>query len=305
MLWPQGSKQDILNLIQAIIKARWAYFFLCIPLLLFGVFNLLPMAATVILGFADYFPGGAPIWVGLSNYAYALSDDLFWKAMWNTFLYTLGVVPASIMISLLLAYLIYGLRHSIAQAVFKSAFYVPVVTSGAILSLVWLWLFNPARGLLNYLLSFIGLGPYLWTSDPQMALPSLMLMTVVGGHGAAIVLLTAAMGSIPTTYYEAAHLDGATRWRQFWTITVPLLRPTLLYLVVTSTIASFQVFTQVLMMTGGGPNYATTTLVYLIYTDAFEYFDFGKAAAEATMLSLGLAAIAVIQYKWLSSDVEY
>jgi multiple sugar transport system permease protein len=294
-----------LPLIRAVVKERWAYLFLAVPLALFAVFHILPMIATILLGFADYFPGGLPVWAGLSNYAYALSDDLFWKSLWNTLLYTLGVVPASILISLLLAYLIYGLSRTWAQTFFKSAFYIPVVTSGAILSLVWLWLFNPARGLFNYLLSFIGLGPYTWTSDPQMALPSLTFMAVAGGHGAAIVLLTAAMGSIPVTYYEAARMDGASAWRQFWSITVPLLRPTLLYLVVTSTIASFQVFTQVLMMTGGGPNYATTTLVYLIYIDAFEYFDFGKAAAEATLLSLGLGVVAVIQYKWLASDVEY
>lgn len=299
------SKIQPPSLIRAVIKERWAYLFLMAPLCLFAVFHILPMLTTILLGFADYFPGGFPVWVGFENYDYALSDDLFWKALWNTLLYTAGVVPASIGISLLLSHLIFGLERATAQAIYKSAFYLPVVTSGAILSLVWLWLFNPARGLLNYLLSFVGMGPHTWTSDPHMALPSLILMAVIGGHGAAIVLLTAAMGSIPITFYEAARMDGAGAWRQFWTITVPLLRPTLLYLVVTSTIGSFQVFTQVLMMTNGGPNYATTTLVYLIYTDAFEYFDFGKAAAEATILSLGLAAIAVIQYKWLSSDVEY
>ena len=220
-------------------------------------------------------------------------------------IYTGGVVPASLVISLFLAYVIFGLKTSWAQAIFKSAFYIPVVTSGAILSLVWLWLFNPARGLLNYILSLVGLGPFLWTSDPQMALPSLMFMAIIGGHGAAIVLLTAAMGSIPSSYYEAARLDGASSWRQYWEITLPLLKPTLLYLLVTSTIVSFQVFTQVLMMTSGGPNYETTSLVYLIYVDAFEYFDFGKAAAEATLLSVGLACIAVLQYKWLSTDIEY
>ena len=292
-------------MIQAILKERWAYLFLILPLILFAVFNFLPMAATILLGFADYFPGGQPIWSGLRNYSYALSDDLFWKALGITMIYTGGVVPASLVISLFLAYVIFGLKTSWAQAIFKSAFYIPVVTSGAILSLVWLWLFNPARGLLNYILSLVGLGPFLWTSDPQMALPSLMFMAIIGGHGAAIVLLTAAMGSIPSSYYEAARLDGASSWRQYWEITLPLLKPTLLYLLVTSTIVSFQVFTQVLMMTSGGPNYETTSLVYLIYVDAFEYFDFGKAAAEATLLSVGLACIAVLQYKWLSTDIEY
>jgi multiple sugar transport system permease protein len=289
----------------AVLKERWAYLFLSIPVVLFSVFHVIPLITTIFLGFADYFPGGLPVWVGFENYEYALTDDLFWKSLWTTGFYAAGVVPASLAISLLLSHLIFRLKRSSSQAVFKSAFYLPAVTSGAILSLVWLWLFNPARGLLNYLLMFIGLGPFAWTGDPEMAMPSLMLMAVFGGHGAAIVLLTAAMGSIPISYYEAAHLDGASSWHQFRAITVPLLRPTLLYLVVTTTIGSFQVFTQVLMMTGGGPNYATTTLVYLIYTDAFEYFDFGKAAAEATILSLGLAAIAVVQYKRLSSDVEY
>ena len=293
------------RLLRSLYRERWAYIFLAVPLALFIVFRVFPVMATLALGFADYFPGGRPLFVGLNNYGYALSDDLFWKSVGQTALYTLGVVPASVLISLVLAQLIVGLGHRWAQTVFKSAFYVPVVTSGAILSLVWLWLFNPARGLFNYVLSFVGLGPYAWISDPDMALPSLVFMAIAGGHGAAIVLLTAAMGNIPVTYYEAARIDGASGWRQFWQITVPLLRPTLLYLIVTTTIASFQVFTQVLMMTGGGPNYATTTLVYLIFTDAFEYFDFGKAAAEATILSIGLAVVAVIQYRWLASDVEY
>ena len=276
------------TLFQTIVKERWSYLFLALPLGLFAVFQVLPMAATILLGFVDYFPGGQPLWVGLENYSFTLSDDLFWKSLWNTVLYTTGVVPASILLSVLLSQLIFGLHRTSWQAFFKSAFYLPSVTSGAILALVWLWIFNPSRGLLNYLISFLGLGPFTWTSDPQMALSSLALMAVIGGHGAAIVLLTAAMGSIPTSYYEAARLDGAGAWRQLWTITVPLLKPTLLYLVVTSTIFSFQVFTQVLMMTNGGPYYATTTLVFLIFTDAFEYFDFGKAAAEATLLMLGL-----------------
>ena len=125
-------------MIQAILKERWAYLFLILPLILFAVFNFLPMAATILLGFADYFPGGQPIWSGLRNYSYALSDDLFWKALGITMIYTGGVVPASLVISLFLAYVIFGLKTSWAQAIFKSAFYIPVVTSGAILSLVWL-----------------------------------------------------------------------------------------------------------------------------------------------------------------------
>jgi multiple sugar transport system permease protein len=286
-------------------RERWAYLFLAAPLLLFAVFRLVPILITLALGFMDYVPGGAAAWVGGENYAYVWRDDLFWKALRNTFLYTLGVVPLGLAVALLLSWLIFRLKSGTWQVIFKSAFYLPGVASGAILALVWLWMFNPAYGLLNWLCSLVGLGPFRWTGDARSALPSLVLMALAGGHGAAVVLLTAAMGSIPETYYEAARLDGAKAWAEFRSITLPLLRPTLLYLVVTSTIASFQVFTQVLLMTGGGPYYATTTWVHLIYTDAFEFFDFGKAAAEATLLFVGLALVAVVQYRFLSTDVEY
>ncbi|MCS6861668.1 MAG: sugar ABC transporter permease [Abditibacteriales bacterium] len=293
------------SLLKSIYQERWAYLFLLVPLTLFALFRVAPIGLTLLLGFMDWFPNGQPVWVGLENFAYLFADDIFWKSLWNTVRYTVVVVPVGLCISLSLAWLIHGIRSRHWQGFFKAAFYLPGVTSGAILALVWVWIYNPTRGLLNYALSLVGLPPQQWINDPDWALPSLMLMPLVGGHGGAIVLLTAAMGSIPITYYEAAQLDGANAWQQLRRITLPLLKPTLLFLLITGTIASFQVFTQVLMMTGGGPYYATTTLVYLIYTDAFNYFDFGKAAACATVLFVILAAVAVVQYRLLSSEVEY
>jgi multiple sugar transport system permease protein len=290
---------------KSIYQERWAYIFLVVPLTLFAVFRVAPIGLTLLLGFLDWFPNGKPVWVGLENFAYLFADDIFWKSLGNTVRYTIVVVPIGLCISLFLAWLIHGIRSQHWQGFFKSAFYLPGVTSGAILALVWVWIYNPTRGLLNYLLSLVNVSPQPWINDAAMALPSLMLMPLIGGHGAAIVLLTASMGSIPVTYYEAAQLDGANPWQQLHRITLPLLKPTLLYLIITGTIGSFQVFTQVLMMTGGGPYYATTTLVYLIYTDAFNFFDFGKAAACATVLFVILAAVAVAQYRFLSSEVEY
>lgn len=293
------------SLLKSIYQERWAYIFLIAPLTLFAVFRVAPIGLTLLLGFMDWFPNGKPVWVGLENFTYLLSDDIFWKSLGNTVRYTMVVVPVGLCISLFLAWLIHGVRSHHWQGFFKSAFYLPGVTSGAILALVWVWIYNPTRGLLNYALSLAGIPPQQWINDASWALPSLMLMPLIGGHGGAIVLLTASMGSIPVTYYEAAQLDGANAWQQLHRITLPLLKPTLLFLIITGTIASFQAFTQVLMMTGGGPYYATTTLVYLIYTDAFNYFDFGKAAACATVLFGILAAVAVVQYRLLSSEVEY
>ncbi|MCY3773691.1 MAG: hypothetical protein OXG98_16920 [Gemmatimonadetes bacterium] len=160
-----------MRLIRTVYKERWAYLFLLLPLLLFAVFNMLPMAATILLGFADYFPGGQPVWTGLENYAYALSDDLFWKALGITTLYTCGVVPASLLISLFLAYVIFRLKYAWAQVIFKSAFYLPVVTSGAILSLVWLWLFNPARGCSTTCCPSRGWGPICGPAIPRWPCP--------------------------------------------------------------------------------------------------------------------------------------
>ena len=187
---------------------------------------------------------------------------------------------------------------------FRTLFYLPSVTAGVAVSLLWLWIFNPRFGVINVLLKYIGIKGPAWLGSETWALPALIVMSVWGVGGGMLIYLGALQG-IPTTFYEAATLDGANAFQKFRRITLPMITPVLLLNLIMGVIGSFQVFTQVLMMTGGGPDYATTTLVYLIYTDAFAYFDFGKAAAEATLLSLSLAGIAVLQYKWLASDVEY
>lgn len=294
----------MVRLLQTVYKERWAYIFLFFPLTVLFVFRILPMIWTVVISFSHYHPDGLS-WVGFKNYLDMFGHDLFWKALKNTAIYTIGVVPLGLIISLGLAQLIVQLRSKAAQNFFKSAFYLPAVASGAILSLVWLWLFEPSRGLLNYLLSLIGLGPFMWLGDPNIALFSIIFMTLAGGGGAAVVLLTASMGNIPDTLYESSRIDGSNRLQEFIWITVPLLKPTILYLLVVSTIASFQVFTQIYIMTSGGPYYSTLTSVYLMYSYAFEVMDFGKATAQGMILFIIVAALAVIQYRSLSADIEY
>ena len=168
-------------------------------------------------------------------------------------------MPVGVVLSLVLSTLIYRLP-TIAQIVFKSAYYLPVVTSGVVLSLIWLYLYDPAFGLLNYLLGRIGVAPILWLANPKTSLLSLVIMFHASHWGASIILLTASMGGIPQDLYEAARIDGASLFRQTLSITLPLLKPAITYVAITGTIASLQIFTEIFLMTSGGPNLATTNL---------------------------------------------
>jgi multiple sugar transport system permease protein len=191
------------------------------------------------------------------------------------------------------------------QTFFKAAFYLPGVTSIAVLALIWKWLFNPVIGLFNVLLGAFGLPAQQWLGSPDLALPSLMFMALAAGHGAGIVLLTAAMGSIPPELYDAARIDGARERDELRYVTLPLLRPTLLYLLIIGTIGSLQLFGPVYLMTGGGPDHGTTTAVYYIYEQAFEEFQFGYASAMALVFMLILVGISFFQYRAFSADLEY
>jgi len=256
-----------------------------------------------VLSLLDYQWWGTEF-VGLRNYAQVFNDRIFWKAVVNTAYYTFGVVPLWLGKALLIAALIFPFRNSI-QTFFKAAFYLPHVTSAVIISMIWLWIYNPPFGLLNYLIRFLGIEQVAWLGNTRTAMPALIFMQVVMGGGSSIVLLSAAMNGIPTYLYEAAELDGARPAQVFFRVTLPLLRPTLLYLVVTGTINSFQVFTNVYLMTQGGPQFSTTTIVYMIYDTAFKQFQFGPASAMAMVLFALTAVLALVQFRWLGQEVEY
>jgi multiple sugar transport system permease protein len=281
-----------------------AYLLLALPLLIIVIFRVLTVLGALGISVVDYGPKSTPF-VGLANYVATVKDDLFWGAMLRTVYYTLCVVPVGLVISLVLAQFIIDLGRR-TQIFFKAAFYLPAVVSGVIMALVWLWMFDPVYGLLNWVLSEVGVGQLLWLRDPNTAIPSLALMAVITGQGTAVVLLTAAMGSIPEDLYESARVDGATKWHEFWNISVPLLRPTILYLLIMGTIGSFQVFNSIYVMTSGGPYHATETVVYLLYRSAFELLNFSRGSAIGVILALILAVVSALQYKFFSGDmVEY
>lgn len=282
----------------------WCYAFVAVPVLLFLVFTLYPVGAALVMSFQQYHVLGST-WIGLENYKTMLNDPIFWKSMWNTFVFTVGTVPLNVAITLMLAVLIFP-RAAKAQTFFKASLYLPTVASGVTIALVWFWIYDPTTsGLLNMVLGLFGLENVMWLGRSNTAMFSIMFMTYLTGHGAGLILYLASMGGIPKSLYEAADIDHASSWSKFKNITWPLLRPTTLYLLVIGIIYSFQVFMSIYLMTQGGPNFATTTIAYLIYQHAFVLYKFGLAAAESFVLGLVIIVASVIQFKILASDVEY
>lgn len=283
-------------------KARSGYFFILPKLVFFATFVLIPIIWSFFVSFQEYRVFGAE-WVGLRNFIDTFQDDLFWTAVGNTVRYASVVMPATVLIALVLATLIHPLRPG-GQTFFRASFYLPTVASSVVISMVWRWIFQTRYGLANYILSLFGVAQINWLHSSAWALKSVIIMAVLTPPGVGIILYLAAMGSIPVSLYEAARIDGANPFTQWWRITLPLLKPTTLYLMIVSTIGSFQVFDQVMLMTQGGPGYATTTIVHRIYNVAFRDFQFGYAGAMSMLLFVIVITLAFIQSKLVASDVE-
>jgi multiple sugar transport system permease protein len=295
--------RDLRQLAQEIHRSRWSYFFIAPALLLWSFFFIYPVLRAVYMSFTEWNPAGST-WVGLANYSANLKDPIFRIAMQNTFIFAGAVVVGTTLIALFLAVLIFPLPGR-AQAFFKGALYLPTVMSTAVVSMLWLWLFNPPYGLLNYLLGRIGVGPVAWLGGMNTALPSVMVMSVWRDLGTAVILLTAGMASIPPDLYDAAQVDGANGWQRLRWITVPLLRPVLLFLTVKNTLEAFQVFTPVWMLTRGGPVNHTLTVAYHIYLTAFQHLRLGSAAAQSVILFLAILVFSVLQFRLSSAEAEY
>jgi multiple sugar transport system permease protein len=292
------------SLLKEVRKSLWIYLVLIPPFALLFVFTILPILQSFQLSFQRWSLRSVS-WVGLENYARLLTDVIFHKALWNTTLYTAIVVPVGLAIALVLAELIRPLSSG-AQTFFKAAFYLPSVVTAVVIALVWQWIYNANNyGLLNYLLSFFGQEPVAWLQDSSTAFGALTATSLVGGQGASVVFLLASMGSIPKELYESARLEGSGRRTDFFHITLPLLKPTLLYLTVINTIASYQVFSGIYLLTNGGPNNATTTLAFSIYRSGFTQYEFGYASAQAVVLFIITLALTALFFRTLSDNVEY
>ncbi|MDF2987238.1 MAG: spermidine/putrescine transporter permease [Eubacterium sp.] len=282
----------------------WGYVFIAVALGVFAMFTLYPVISAFIISFQEFKPLGSQ-WVGLENYAGLLKDKLFGKSIVNTVTYTVFSVPVSLFISFIIAVMIYPLKKSL-QTFFKAIYYLPAVASGVALSVVWLWIFDPMpQGILNTVIGWMGISNQNWLGSSNTAMLSLLLMSWLSSHGTSIIIYLAALLGIPDSFFESADLDGATFIKKLRYIIIPLLKPTTLFLLVTGIIGSFQVFMNAYMMTGGGPNNATTMVGLLIFNNAFKYSKFGIAAAQSLVLAAIIAVISIFQFKVLGDDVEY
>lgn len=284
-------------------KAITGYLFVAPVYISFILFVLYPLIKAVVMSFTmvgTEYVG----FLGFQNYIAVFEDYAWGPSVKNTIIYSVVVVPCAIFIPFFLAAMIRRMKP-IAQTFSKSALYLPQVSSGIVMSLVWFWIYDPFNGLMNHLIGKVSIAPQIWLGSAKTALLSLILMSVFAGHGSNTLLYMAAMGGIPKSLYEVSRLEGATSWQNIRYITWPLLRPTVLYVLIMAIINSFQVFTPAYVMTSGGPGLATSTVVYKVFNDLFTYFDFGKATAEALMLAVVIILISAIQFKFFASDVEY
>lgn len=286
-----------------IYQARWAYFFLAPALLFYATFLLYPLLQGLFLSLFEV--GLAPTrkFVGAENFLRLAGDEKFRRAVVNTLLFALGVVPTALALSLGVALLIQPLASRL-QAFYRLAFYLPGVAGGVILALVWLWIYQPTYGLLNYLLGSLHLPPIAWLGTLETALPCLMFVVLSWILGQPIILFVAGLDAVPTELTEAARLDGAEGGTLLGRITLPLLRPTLLFVLITQTIGVMQVFVVVSVMTQGGPANATQTIVFRIYETAFSFYEYGYASAMGVVLLAIVAVIAAVQFRLLGREVE-
>lgn len=267
--------------------------------IIYALFVLLPILWTVAMSFTDYNLKTFSF-VGLSNYIQLFQDAVFGKSVLNTILYSLITIPVTMALSLFLATL---LNQKIkGKGFFRTLFYMPNIFSMVAVSMAWLYLFDTHNGILNRLLGAIDISPVGWVTSTSTALLSVAIMSIWNMTGYNMILFLSGLQSIPEYLYEAASIDGATRWKKFIKITIPQLAPTTFFVFVMACINSFQVFGQVLIVTNGGPLNSTTTIAHQIYKNGFEYYKMGYASSQAVVLLLIILAITLVNFKYGRSD---
>lgn len=280
------------------------YAFLAPAAIVLGVFLVLPVAMAFYLSFTKYNVLTPAAWIGLANYQRLLTDPIFWKSLVNSLLFLVGVVPALVILPLFLAVLVN--RNLPGIAFFRAAYYLPVVISMVVAGLMWKWIFAE-NGMLNYVLmsALPGLlkAPIPWLSQPETALAAVMAVTVWKGLGYYMVIYLAGLQTIPQDIYESAALDGATAWQQTTRLTIPLLLPSIAFVAIVSSISALKVFTEIFVMTKGGPLNATTTVVYHLYEQAFENLNMGYANAVGMVLFVIILIFSVINLRFFEKGV--
>jgi len=275
----------------------------------FSVFTLYPVAASLYYSFCDYSVLEPAIWIGGDNYRRLVDDGTFWLSLKNTLIYAGFSLPLGMVVALVLALLLNCRVRG--TAIFRTIFYVPAIVPVIASSMLWLWIFNPSYGLLNLALApfchLLGVNPPGWLADPAWAKPALILMSA-WGVGNSMIIYLAGLQDVPEALYEAAEIDGANKWQQFWHVTLPMIMPVVYFNLIMGIIGSLQTFTQVFVMTGGTDGApAQSTLLYTPYLFATAFFDFrmGYASALAWVLFCIIALLTVLATRALKNKVNY
>lgn len=285
---------------------HWTALALSFPALFLMVLLLIgPVVTVLVMSFTDYQLGASTVaFIGLQNYQDLFADRVFWRSLGNTLKYVAIVVPAAVALGLGIALLIEsggGLR-----TFYRAVFFIPVMATLIAMAISWEYMLHPQFGLINLLLKAVGLAPHAWLTDPALALPTLAAIGIWQLFGFNMVLFLAGLVSIPRHLYDAAALDGAqSAWSRFWLVTWPMLGPVTMFVVIISAIRSFQVFDTVHVLTKGGPNKASEVLLYTMYSEGFEFFRSGLAAAVAVVFLVFVLTLTVIKARLIDRKVHY
>jgi len=298
------------SLLKKLNEQKWSFLFIAPAVILFAVFVLGPLVASFYWSFTEYNGIHAPKWVGLDNYRNIFTNDpRFWKSIRNTVFYTVCVIPAGVVLSLLLAM---ALDQKIRfKNFFRAVYFIPAITSVIAISVIWKWMFAGEKyGLINHFLILMGFKPVDWLMSPTWTMPAIIVMSIWAGIGYNMIIFLAGLQTIPSAVYEAADIDGGNMWDKFWHITLPLLKPAMVFVVVMGFITSFQVFERIYIMTesefgiGGVLDSALTVVAYL-YDMGFRKFQMGYAAALGYIIFAVVFIVTLINIKLIKTRVEY
>ncbi|NOU96707.1 ABC transporter permease subunit [Paenibacillus sp. LMG 31456] len=277
-------------------REKWyGYMFISPMVIGYVLFLLGPIIAAFMMSFTNWSLIKEEEFVGLANYTKAFTgDSVFWDTVWNSFYFSIVFVPLNIVLTLALALLLKD--RILGVGFFRTAIFTPVVTSIVVWATVWKYIFQTDNGLVNSILRIFGITGPAWLYDLSLAMPTVIIITLLKGLGINMVIFLAALNDVPPMYYEAAKIDGAGRWKTFFNVTLPLITPSVFMVLIITMIGSLKVFGQIYVLTGGGPGTSTYVFVYYIYEQAFKMYEFGYASAVAFILFFIIFVLTVMQW---------
>ena len=283
-------------------EALTGFTFILLPLISLIILMYYPIIRSFFISFFDWNLLTDPTYIGVENYKTLFADEVFLTSLGNTFKWVIIYVPMSVVTSFLLALLLD--RKIKGAGFFRTFYYLPVVCPIVVVALLWVWIYNTDYGILNYLLGVVGIDPIGWLTDEKYSLIAIAIMSTWKWAGYNMLIFLSALQGIDESLYEAAALDGITPWQKLRYIKLPLIMPSIYFVMLTAVIDAFQMYTEIFIMTKGGPGYSTYTVSYYLWSNAFEYSKMGYACAMAVILFIIIMTITLIQNKFLNSEYD-